>query len=297
LEIFSRYPRVEKADGTPVTLREYLEKIWEAVAREALSVIFKDADASGLEPDARLTAMWLWTLRTTGDNSEVGEDGEVSKQDVLELIDEADEEAASDEDNSKGKPARGGGFALEFDAARKIAQGLGARLDSLQGIVEVKGQTARLLPVAERLPLLFTRSGTSSPALTPEPPDSTPKPGRGRKSKRPAPGQQAFAVGDDDRLTAQPPITSGDRADIDPSANDPLPYKPEATVLDRIHQAMIYFGAGRADALKNFLVTDGHGRDSRLWKLAQALSALYPPGTNEKRWVDGVLARKKGLGF
>jgi putative DNA methylase len=34
-----------------------------------------------------------------------------------------------------------------------------------------------------------------------------------------------------------------------------------------------------------------------LWKLAQALSALYPHGTQEKRWVDGVLARKKGLGL
>ena len=31
--------------------------------------------------------------------------------------------------------------------------------------------------------------------------------------------------------------------------------------------------------------------------LAQALSALYPRGTEEKRWVDGVLGRKKGLGF
>jgi hypothetical protein len=39
------------------------------------------------------------------------------------------------------------------------------------------------------------------------------------------------------------------------------------------------------------------GRDPRFWQLAQALSALYPPGTEEKRWVDGVLARKKGLGF
>jgi hypothetical protein len=29
----------------------------------------------------------------------------------------------------------------------------------------------------------------------------------------------------------------------------------------------------------------------------QALSALYPPGTEEKRWVDGVLGSKKGLGF
>ena len=27
------------------------------------------------------------------------------------------------------------------------------------------------------------------------------------------------------------------------------------------------------------------------------ISALYPSSTDEKRWVDGVLARKKGLGF
>jgi hypothetical protein len=38
-------------------------------------------------------------------------------------------------------------------------------------------------------------------------------------------------------------------------------------------------------------------RDTRFWRLAQALSALYPVGTEEKRWVEAVLARKKGLGF
>jgi hypothetical protein len=69
------------------------------------------------------------------------------------------------------------------------------------------------------------------------------------------------------------------------------------TVLDRVHQSMILFGAGRGEALKRFLVDDGVGRDDRLWRLAQALSALYPTSTDEKRWVDGVLARKKGLGF
>ena len=63
LEIFSRYSRVEKSDGSVVPLREYLEHVWAAVSKEALSMIFKDADASGLEPDARLTAMWLWTVR------------------------------------------------------------------------------------------------------------------------------------------------------------------------------------------------------------------------------------------
>ena len=60
---------------------------------------------------------------------------------------------------------------------------------------------------------------------------------------------------------------------------------------------MLLFGAGRTEALKWFLVDGGVGKDAQLWKLAQALSALYPSGSDEKRWVDGVLARKKGLGF
>jgi putative DNA methylase len=69
------------------------------------------------------------------------------------------------------------------------------------------------------------------------------------------------------------------------------------TTLDRVHQSMILFAAGRAEALKRFLVEEGVGRDGRFWRLAQALSALYPGAVEEKRWVDGVLARKKGLGF
>ena len=60
---------------------------------------------------------------------------------------------------------------------------------------------------------------------------------------------------------------------------------------------MILFAAGRSEALKRFLVEDGSGNDQRFWRLAQALSALYPISTDEKRWVDGVLARKKGLEF
>ena len=69
------------------------------------------------------------------------------------------------------------------------------------------------------------------------------------------------------------------------------------TVLDRIHQSMILFAAGRSEALKRFLVEDGAGHDQRFWRLAQAFSALYPTYTEEKRWVDGVLARKKSLGL
>ena len=48
------------------------------------------------------------------------------------------------------------------------------------------------------------------------------------------------------------------------------------TTLDRVHQGMILFAAGRGEALKRFVVEDGVGRDGKFWRLAQALSALYP---------------------
>src|SRR5712691_10674077 len=115
LEIFSRYSRVEKASGETVTLKEYLEQVWAAVAREALTMVFRGVDTTGFEPDARLTAMWLWTLKS--DSADVGSG-----------------DAPNDEDMEEGtengvRKARTVGFVLEYDAARKIAQGLGARLE------------------------------------------------------------------------------------------------------------------------------------------------------------------------
>jgi putative DNA methylase len=47
LEVFSRYSRVEKASGETVTLKEYLEQVWAAVAKESLNMIFAGADATG----------------------------------------------------------------------------------------------------------------------------------------------------------------------------------------------------------------------------------------------------------
>jgi hypothetical protein len=262
LEIFSRYSRVEKASGEAVTLREYLEQVWAAVAKEALSLVFHDADASGLEPDARLTAMWLWTLKTSPDGTD-------SAQETLETEDENAGDEGEDEE-SAAKPAKSG-FSLEFDAARKIAQGLGAHLEDLTSVVEVKGQNARLLPVGERMSTLFGKDQGKAPSM--------PKKQRGRAG---------FLKGMEDVQSPDPAIASLD---------DLGPPKPGATALDRVHQAMLLFGLGRAEALKRFVVEEGAGSDPRFWKLAQSLSALYPPGTDEKRWVDGVLARKKGLGF
>ena len=250
LEIFSRYSKVEKASGERVELREYLEQVWAAVAREALSMIFEDADATGLEEDARLTAMWLWTLSTNAAAARGDDAGD----------DDGEERAAK----VKARP----GFTLEFDAARKIAQGLGAHLEDLGRVVEIKGDQARLLSVAERTRHLF---GKDQPQRTPA--------RRAKKVKQ---------------LTL---FAELEAAEKDAGWGDVgLPPLGETT-LDRVHQAMVLFTAGRSEALKRFLVEEGIGRDARFWKLAQSLSALYPTGTDERRWVDGVLARKKGLGF
>jgi putative DNA methylase len=256
LEIFSRFSRVEKASGEPVTLREYLEHVWAAVSREALALIFEGADTSEFEEDARLTAMWLWTLSTATD------DGRTT------MDDEGDSEDTGDDSQSAIRNRQSATYSLEYDAARKIAQGLGAHLERLPSIAEVKGETARLLTVAERTRYLFGREEAQTPA-----------------SRRARPQQLGLFAALDD--AEEGGGSWGEKS---------VP-RVGATVLDRIHQAMILFAAGRSEALKRFLVAEGAGKDARFWRLAQALSALYPAGSDEKRWVDGVLARKKGLGL
>lgn len=69
------------------------------------------------------------------------------------------------------------------------------------------------------------------------------------------------------------------------------------TTLDHVHQAMLLFGAGQGDVLKRFLVETDRGGEERFRRLVQTFSALYPNGSEEKRWVDGVQARLKGLRF
>ena len=265
LEIFSRYSRVEKASGEPVLLKEYLTYVWGTVAQEALTQIFQGADATGFEEDARLTAMWLWTLNAGG----------IVQTAVAEVLPDpedagsADEAGDDDEDGGDVK-AKGGGYVLEFDAARKIAQGLGAHLEEMSDVVEVKSDKARLLGVGERTRKLFGKDEADAP-----------KPKGKKKDKQ-------LTLGFAQELEA---------AEAEGNWGDKSVPKLGDTVLDRIHQSMILFAAGRGEALRRFLVEDGAGQDQRFWKLANALSALYPQSTDEKRWVDGVLARKKGLGL
>jgi adenine-specific DNA methylase len=238
LEIYSRYSSVEKASGENVELKEYLENVWAAVSREALSMIFEGADASGFEEDARLTAMWLWTLKTSAQNGT--------------------------QEQENGKAVRLSGYELEYDAARKIAQGLGIYLEKLGHLVQIKGNTATLLSAGSRAQYLFGKEA--------DPP-------KNKKKKQP-----------------QRNLFEGFENESDEEIKDIITQTGK-TVLDQLHQSMILFGAGRGEALKRFLVEEGIGRNPLFWRLAQALSALYPHGTEEKRWADGVLGRKKGLGL
>ena len=254
LEIFSKFSHVEKASGQNVALKEYLEHVWAAVSKEALAQIFKDVDATGFEEDARLTAMWLWTVSAQNGGSIDMQNGEES------------------EDDEEQGPVKGSksGFVLEYDAARKISQGLGAHLEDLNNLIEIKGDVARLLPVSERTRHLFGKDQTGN--------------NQKRTKKKDSQVKMDFIK----ELEVAEETGEWGPKDI---------LNEGKTVLDRVHQVMILFGAGRSEALKRVLVDEGVGKDDRFWKLANALSALYPTGTDEKRWVDGVLARKKGLGL
>jgi hypothetical protein len=262
LEVYSRYERVETAGGQAIPLgdvkngkgqvvqRGYLSYAWEAVAREALQLLFEQADPSGFEADARLTAVWLWTLRARI-NGAVPEDAE---EKMLE-----EEEAPTGSSGNKFS-----GYALPYDDARLFIQALGVHEDRLTrpgGVLEVKGNIARLLSVRERRRFLLGKEAQGD------------KPHRRR-----GPQQALF-----------------EEISLEPEAN--VAIEPGTSTLDRLHQAMLLFGEGRSEALRRFLVDEGSGKDVLFWRLADALSRLYPSSSQEKRWVDGLLARRKSLGL
>ncbi len=298
IEIFSRYSRVEKASGEQVTLREYLEYVWAAVAKEALGMILEGTDSSQFEEDARLTAIWFWVLRAAQngslDNHEMDQDGEEE---------EPDEETDSISPNEKIASAKTTSYSMEYDAARKLAQGLGADLHKLSrpgGFITIKGNIAALHNVAHREYHLI---GLQPSLFDGELPASRSRNRRMQQDPKvimysPEVRQRTLFSEQPKAKTnpQQPALPFLDQGVEERTLIDRL-VGSGITILDRLHQAMLLFGRSQLALLGPFLTASGAGKDSRFWQLAQALSALYPVGSDEKRWVDGVLARKKGLGF
>ena len=220
-------------------------------------MIFTGADATGFEEDARLTAMWLWTLKT----------GDANGAQTATL--------KTDSRRRRGRRRQEGRQAASFSNSMppaKIAQGLGAHLEDLQQPGGSRaGETARLLPVAERTKSLLRQARGARPQ----------PPGQARSR----PQMDLFDAGSagsrsGDRVAAKPKHRTCRR-------DRPRPHPPEHDSLcRRPRRSSEAFPGRRRRRPGPALLAPGPG----------ALRALSGH-TEEKRWVDGVLARKKGLGF
>ena len=254
LEIFSRYRAVETAEGHEVGLPEYLETVWEVVGRAALEQVLGSGDVTtgALEEDARLTALFLWTIQAT------------------EACNGEGKKVEEDEDKVAKVAAKG--FSLPYDVVRRFAQPMGIDLDVWTGrtIGQEKG-VVRLLPVTERAEQLFGKQGARAVAdwIESDPEGNVqgalfPEMGETPKKKSPGRGKKAII---------------GANAEIQ---------APDATTLDRVHAAMLLQQSGQANALRTLLKAE-QGRGPEFLGLANALSALYPKGAEEKRLLDAML--------
>jgi adenine-specific DNA methylase len=174
LEIYSGYARVVDAEEREIPLggdpeardphkRGYLAYVWEVVGRAALEQVLgtaearaRDGSAGALEEDARLTALFLWTLQaTTQDAEQSGDESPHSKNEEEEAEDEEDETATS---KKKKK-----GLTLPFDVVRRFAQPLGIHLEAWEGrCIETEKGIARLIPVLDRARQLFGEEGADA---------------------------------------------------------------------------------------------------------------------------------------
>ena len=269
LEIFSRYRAVETAEGNIIGLPDYLEKVWEVVGRAALQQVLGTAEAQArnglsgaLEEDARLTALFLWTLQST---TPVAENQSPAPANAGEQDDEADEEAVA--------KAAATGFALPFDVVRRFAQPMGIDLDTwTDRIIGQEKGVVRLLPVAERAKKLFGEDGAVAAANYIE-------------SDPHASLQQTLFP---DLQDGAPTLVREPRPRYGESSDDHLAATLGDTTLDRVHTAMLLQSSGHANALRT-LIDAEQDRGPDFLRLANALSALYPQGCNEKRLLDAML--------
>lgn len=254
LEIFSRYRAVETVDGQKVKLRAYLERVWATVGRAALQRVLEDGGAGrgDLEEDARLTALFLWTMQSSDNDS--------------------------GHDSSDGGAEKGGGatrsvpgqFSLPFDVVRRFAQPMGIDLDAwTDRIVEMEKGVVRLLPVASRAADIFGAGAA----------DASEPWGEGRQAS------EQLALDMDWHRKSDAADYRRNAPVLGPDARI---RSAKATTLDRVHAAMLLQSGGRSQALRT-LLTEETARGPQFLHLANALSALYPRGSEEKRLLDAML--------
>ena len=184
-----------------------------------------------------------------------------------------DDEEGSSRDKAKG-------FTLVFDVVRRFAQPLGIALPQWEGrVIETKKGVVRLLPITERAKQLFGEEGAHAVAARLER-GTRRRNGTAARGVVPARGQRTAG-------TRQRSRAHGPRAGFEVS-DEGLTGQRNATTLDRVHAAMLLQAGGRANALRA-LLKDEQERGPEFLRLANALSALYPKASEEKRLLDAML--------
>jgi hypothetical protein len=284
LESYSRYDKVLTASDREVPLggdpdaiepeqRGFLAYIFETLSKEALRQVLGDAPSGeasteGFEEDARMSALFLWTLQATKANGN-GSPKPAPAEDVED----------SDEEDEEEKPKKSkGGFSMPFDTFIRITRPMGIHYAALEGrVIEIEKGVVRLLPVRERSEQLLGEAAK--------------RPGReisleevrqlelGLLEKRREEGV----------LLAKP--KRGQKAKAAPGK----PQEAAAfTILDRLHRAMLLFSLGRSTVLRQVLETEMQ-QSKKFERLALALNALYPDGSDERRMLEGVQAAMRGV--
>ncbi len=289
MEIYSRYRHVEDAEGREIPLggnpeatephkRGFLAYVWEIVGRTALGQVLGTAEArarngaaGALEEDARLTALFLWTIQSTATN---GADADSLNAEPGEDTADADDEDEADSGSTKK------GLTLIYDVVRRFSQPLGIHLENWEErIIENKKGIVRLLPIRERAESLLGEDGVSSVAELIE-------------RSRGGPLNYEFAFMNKGNGTTQLPrrraSSGGKKGGANASADTPPTIAPGATTLDRVHLGMLLQASGKSNALRTMLKAETE-RSPDFIRLANALSALYPKESEEKRLLDAML--------
>ncbi len=229
-----------------------------------------EADGVGmLEEDARLTALFLWTVQSTGVREE-----EPRSDDEDEASD-----AADDDDEAGSTAGRKKGLTLVYDVARRFAQPLGIHLDQWEGrIIDTDKGVVRLIPVRERAHQLFGEEGAASVA---ERIEASARGGQGAVQGGLFPEVAGVA-----RVAGPQRGRRGSTASAGAARESET--RQDATTLDRVHAAMLLQASGQANALRALFRSEIE-RWPEFLRLANALSALFPKDGDEKRLLDAML--------
>jgi hypothetical protein len=281
LEVYSRYCKVVDAEEREIPLggdpearephkRGYLAYVWEVVGRAALEQVLGTAEAKArngaagaLEEDARLTALFLWTLQTTDTDPLPGGRGSDEDEDT--------EDEGEDEDEAPTNKKMKKGLSLPYDVVRRFAQPLGIHLEAWQDrCIETEKGIVRLIPVRERAEQLFGKEGAEAVADRLE-------------SVKSGPVQMTLF----EEETPRKPRKARKKGKAS-KAEEVVLESQGATTLDKVHVAMLLQSSGRANALRALLKSEIE-RSPDFLRLANALTALYPLGSDEKRLLEAML--------